>query len=54
MSALFLAKHTADRALNKILIHQNNRGPVSLEMLAVVRRVMLAFFANILLDLVFL
>jgi hypothetical protein len=46
--------HTGDRALNKSLIHQNNRGQVILEQLAVARRVMLAFFADILLALVLL
>ena len=46
------AKHTGDRALNKSLIHQNNRGQVCRAMLAVVNRVVLAFFADILPDLV--
>src|SRR6266481_9734486 len=53
-SVLFPAKHTGDRELNKSLIHQNNRGQVCLAMLAVVNRVVLAFFADILLDLVLL
>ncbi|HTD18696.1 MAG TPA: hypothetical protein VK667_04105 [Ktedonobacteraceae bacterium] len=45
---------TGDRELNKNLIHQNNRGQVCLAMPAVANRVMLAFFADILLDLVLL
>ena len=53
-SVFFLAKHTGDRELNKNLIHQNNKGQVYFKMLAVGNRVMLDFFADILLDLVLL
>jgi len=44
--------HTGDRALNKSLFHQNNRDQADLEKLGVANRVRLAFFVDILLDLV--